>query len=36
MKKSGGKMNFACGMAQYANLNGLVVGYTVTAAISMV
>ncbi|WJZ84767.1 hypothetical protein VitviT2T_004358 [Vitis vinifera] len=32
----GGKMNFACGMAQYANLNGLVVGYTVTAAISMV
>eukprot|EP00261_Vitis_vinifera_P018269 XP_010648286.1 PREDICTED: amino acid permease 8 isoform X2 [Vitis vinifera] len=32
----GGRMNIACGLAQQANLNGLVVGYTITAAISMV
>ena len=29
-------MNIACGLAQQANLNGLVVGYTITSAISMV
>lgn len=36
VKTSGGRMNIACGLAQQANLNGLVVGYTITAAISMV
>lgn len=33
---SGGRMNIGCGLAQQANLNGLVVGYTITAALSMV
>lgn len=36
VKTTGGRMNIACILAQQANLNGLVVGYTITAAISMV
>ncbi|XP_034684532.1 amino acid permease 1-like [Vitis riparia] len=32
----GGKMYMACGLAQYSLLIGLAIGYTITAAISMV
>lgn len=31
----GGKMYIACGMVQYANLYGMIIGYTITASISM-
>ncbi|CAK9158826.1 unnamed protein product [Ilex paraguariensis] len=31
----GGKMYMACGMVQYVNLSGMIIGYTITASISM-
>ncbi|KAL2548430.1 Amino acid permease 8 [Forsythia ovata] len=31
----GGRMYMACGMVQYANLCGMIIGYTITASISM-
>ncbi|XP_047328903.1 amino acid permease 8-like [Impatiens glandulifera] len=32
----GGKMHVLCGIAQYCNLCGMVIGYTITSSISMV
>ncbi|KAI5669166.1 hypothetical protein M9H77_19019 [Catharanthus roseus] len=31
----GGKMYIACGIVQYSNLSGMIIGYTITASISM-
>ncbi|GAU14963.1 hypothetical protein TSUD_47580 [Trifolium subterraneum] len=36
IKRTGGVQYKYCGMAQYTNLIGCTIGYTLTAAISMV